>query len=296
MANVESLFMSLPTLHVHALAAGPKEGPLVMLLHGFPEFSESWSEVLPLLAERGFRAVAPDLRGYGKTDKPKHGYDVHTLARDVAAMIELLSKRGRAHVVGHDWGGVVAYHLAAYEPERVEHLAVVNAPHPEVMTLRLWNPEQLLRSWYMLFFQLPLLPERVLTLREARLIPRMIAGSMKDRRRFPPERAEKYAQNFMQPGVASAALAYYRENLRGRLRPSRLRGIFERYPKIRAPFRLVWGEADAALGNALTVDLDPWFEHPPRVDYLPGVGHFAPIEAPEQVAKSLLEHLASPTP
>lgn len=260
----------------------------MLLLHGFPELALSWRDVLPLLARAGFRAVAPDLRGYGGTDKPEGGYDLDTLAADAAALIERLG--GRAHVVGHDWGGAIAYHLAATRPALVDRLAVVNCPHPAVMAERVWRPRQLARSWYMLFFQVPGLPERLLSRNGGALVIRAIKSASIDRSRLTDERLAPYAANFAAPGTARAALAYYREALRGLARGP-LRRTFADYPKIRAPFRLVWAEEDVALGTELTVDLGPWFEGPVDVRYLPGVGHFAPLEAPELVGASLVEHL-----
>lgn len=286
-----SLFVQLPGLRMHALAEGPEDGPLVLLLHGFPELSESWREVMPLLAAEGFRAVAPDLRGYGATDKPKDGYDIDTLAGDIAAMIRELSKSGRAHLVGHDWGGAIAYHVAAMHPDVVEKLAVVNCPHPSVMAKRIWSPRQLQRSWYMFLFQLPLLPEFALSRDGGELVPRMMASAMIDRAHFPRERGQKYAENFAQPGVARCALAYYRQMFRGFLSPKKRRALLDAYPRIKAPFRLIWGEEDVALRKELSVGYEPFFELPVHTDYLPGVGHFSNLEAPEKVAKHVLQHL-----
>lgn len=294
--TVRDVEFDLPSLHVHALAAGDDHAPLVVLLHGFPEFSESWRDVLPLLAEAGYYAVAPDLRGYGATEKPGTGYDLDTLARDVSELIRGVSSANRAHVVGHDWGGAVAYHVAAHHPEQVETLTVVNSPHPAVMARRIFRPAQLRRSWYMFWFQVPVLPDLAFKRKRGALVGRIMRGALKDRSRMPHERAALYAENFAQPGVASAALAYYREAIRGSLRASRLKRLLSGYPKIPAPFRLVWGMEDVALGEELTVDLEPWFERPVVVDYLPGVGHFANVEVPERVAASILEHLRAAKP
>jgi pimeloyl-ACP methyl ester carboxylesterase len=293
MPPLASLSLQLPALRMQALEAGPAHGPLVVLLHGFPELSESWREVLPHLAAQGFRAVAPDLRGYGGTDRPKHGYDLDTLAGDIYQLIRHLQPGRPAHVVGHDWGGVIAYHLAARHPEVVDRLAVINAPHPATLP-RFLMPQQLLRSWYMLLFQLPLLPERLLTARGGALVPRLIRRALVHPERVPEERLAPFAANFSHPEAAHAALAYYRNMLRDFLETRRAGGNSLRdYPRIRAPFRLIWAEEDPALGRELTYNLEPHFEHPPDVRYLPRVSHFAPLEAPEQVAALLLEHLGA---
>lgn len=287
--EVEELRVRAGALSVRLLASGPHEGPLVLLLHGFPERAESWLEVLPRLGGAGFRAVAPDLRGYAGTDRPTGGYDLETLVEDAVALIRSQG-RERVHVVGHDWGGAIAYHLAATRPERVRSLAVVNCPHPAVLARRMWRPGQLRRSWYMFFFQLPWLPERVLTLRRGSLVPRLIRAAAVDRSRFTDARLAPYAEAFSDVDAGRAALAYYRSAFRALLRPD-FRERMREYPVIVAPFRLLWGTEDVALGLELTRDLQRWFARPVEVSYLEGVGHFAPLEAPGRVAELLLEHL-----
>ena len=292
MDDIAMLSVPLPGLRMQALEAGPSDGPLVLLLHGFPELSESWREVLPRLAEAGFRAVAPDLRGYGGTERPVRGYDLDTLAEDIAGLAEHLQPGRPVHVVGHDWGGIIAYHLAAMHPERVDRLVVINAPHPGVMRRRLWEPAQLKRSWYIFFFQLPYLPERLLSARGGALVSRLIRSALVEPSRVPAGRLAEYEANFSRPGAARAAINYYRQVFRGLLSPRDWRRMGE-FPRIRAPFMLIWGEQDVALGKALTYGLEPYFEHRPDVRYLPDVGHFVPLEAPERTAALILEHLSA---
>lgn len=283
------LTLKTPNLTFHALAMGDPKDPLAILLHGFPEFSASWEDVLPFIADAGFYAVAPDLRGYGETEKPKSGYDIDTLAKDVVDLIDALGKK-TAHVVGHDWGGAIAYHVAAMHPERVERLCVVNCPHPAVMAKRMWRPRQLRKSWYMFFFQVPVLPELALTRNNGSNVPRMLRALAIDKTNFSRERLKPYAENFRRPGTAKAAVSYYRAAFRRALTPSGLKMMGD-YPKIKAPFRLVWAEEDKALGKELTVNLDSYFEQPVDVEYLPNVGHFAPIEAPQKVGPLVAAHL-----
>ncbi|WP_338871283.1 alpha/beta fold hydrolase [Myxococcus stipitatus] len=290
------LSIPLDSLRVQALEAGPPDGPLVLLLHGFPELSESWRDVLPRLAAEGYHAVAPDLRGYGGTDRPRWGYDLDTLAQDVEQLAHHLQPGRPVHVVGHDWGGAIAYHLAATRPEVVATLTVVNCPHPSVLVRRIWKPAQLRRSWYMFFFQLPWLPERLLSAHGGQRVPWLIRRGMAPGTRMSDERLSPYAANLSHPDAARAAVEYYRQSMRGLLNPAQARRMLRDYPRIRAPFRLVWAEEDPALGRELTVDLEPYFEQPPQVSYLPGVGHFAPLEAPEQVAARILEHLEAHPP
>ncbi|HZI15797.1 MAG TPA: alpha/beta fold hydrolase [Myxococcus sp.] len=286
-----TLSLPLPSLRMQALEAGPSTGPLVLLLHGFPELSESWREVLPALGAAGFHAVAPDLRGYGGTDRPASGYDIDTLARDIQQLAHHLQPGRPAHLVGHDWGGAIAYHVAAHHPDSVDRLAVVNCPPPSVMARRIWWPPQLVRSWYMFFFQLPLLPERLLSSNGGARVPQLIRRAMVDTSRATDERLAPYAANFAHPDAARAAVDYYRQAIRGILSPKGARRMLGGQPRIRAPFRLIWAEEDIALRRELTLGLEPYFETPPEVRYLPGVGHFAPLEAPDQVATLLLEHL-----
>ena len=289
--RITSRHLQLPHLRLHLLEAGPRQGPLVLLLHGFPEGAESWREVMLDLATAGLRAVAPDLRGYGGSDVPSGGYDLDTLAEDVLALAEALRPGQRVNVVGHDWGGVIAYHLGMYYPERLARLAVVNAPHPAVMARRIWQPDQLLRSSYMFLFQLPWLPERFLSANRGRRVARLIRGSLVHPERVGRGQLARFANSFSRPEVARAAVGYYRSAFRAALAPGALRRTFSRPPPIRAPFQLIWGERDGALGHHLTEHLAPYFSGPFDMRYLPDVGHFAPLEAPELVSAALVEHL-----
>ena len=154
-------FVRLDEVRLHLVEAG--EGPLVVLLHGFPEFWYSWRFQIPVLVRAGFRVVAPDMRGYNLSDKPPgvRPYRVERLAADVAQLVERLGE-SRAAVVGHDWGGLVAWWFAMRHPDRLSRLSILNCPHPEHQLAMMRSRAQLRRSSYMLFFQLPLLPERSL--------------------------------------------------------------------------------------------------------------------------------------
>ncbi|CAM3987806.1 alpha/beta fold hydrolase [Corallococcus sp. ZKHCc1 1396] len=292
----DSVFFPLPGLRMHALEAGPVDGPLVLLLHGFPELSESWRQVMPPLADAGFHVVAPDLRGYGGTDRPDTGYDVDTLAEDVARLAHHLQPGRPAHVVGHDWGGAIAYHLATLKPQVVDRLVVINAPHPAILARRLWNPAQLVRSWYMFFFLVPWLPERLLAARGGQRVPRMIRRALSDPSRVGDARLTPYAANMARPGRAGAAIDYYREAFKGAVTSRRTRRLLRDPPRIRAPFLLIWAEDDVALGRELTQGLEPYFEGTPAVHFLPGVGHFAPLEAPDAIAGLVRGHLERGAP
>ncbi|HSP78754.1 MAG TPA: alpha/beta hydrolase, partial [Myxococcaceae bacterium] len=197
-----------------------------------------------------------------------------------------------ALVVGHDWGGTVAWTLAMNHPEVVDRLAILNAAHPRKLNEGLRHPSQLRRSWYFFYFQLPYLPERLLSARGGALVSRLIRSALVEPSRVPAGRLAEYEANFSRPGAARAAINYYRQVFRGLLSPRDWRRMGE-FPRIRAPFMLIWGEQDVALGKALTYGLEPYFEHRPDVRYLPDVGHFVPLEAPERTAALILEHLSA---
>ena len=276
-------------MRFHALAEGPETGPLVLLLHGFPELARSWRHQLPVLAAAGYRAVAPDLRGYGETEK-RGPYDVRTLAADVAGLVRALH-RERATVVGHDCGGAGAWINAHCEPDAAEAFVILNCPHPAAMNAELFrNPKQLARSAYILFFQLPALPEWVLTRRRAATV----AGAL-DRAGFPRDEVERYREALLQPGAASAALAYYRAAFRRPLEPRRA----ARAHPIAAPTLVLWGVRDRLLGEELIRPdrLQPWFApgNTPDVRRLAEAGHFVQNEAPARVNAELLAWLRDRT-
>jgi pimeloyl-ACP methyl ester carboxylesterase len=171
----EELALDANGIRFHALAAGPADGPLVVCLHGFPELARSWRHQLPALATAGYRAVAPDLRGYGGTDM-RGPYDVKTLVGDVTGLIAALG-RERAVLVGHDWGGAVAWATAMRAPEAVDRLVAVNCPPASALSEAMRrSPSQLAKSWYILFFQLPWLPERRMAKDGAAVVARALVG------------------------------------------------------------------------------------------------------------------------
>jgi len=273
-----------------ALADGPRDGPLVLLLHGFPELSRSWRHQIPALAAAGYRAVAPDLRGYGLSGLAGP-YDLGTLARDVRELVWALGSE-RATVVGHDWGGAVAWASATYHPEVVERLVVMNCPHPAVMAAELLrNPRQLARSWYMFFFQLPLVPEWVLCRDGASAVGRALRGGSHVRAAWPREETAPYQAAMLRPGAARAALGYYRSIFR---RPAALRRAGRARP-IGVPVLVVWGARDRFLGRETAdgVKLGPYLAagNRPQVVFLEEAGHFVQSEAPDRVNEVLLAWL-----
>lgn len=266
-------------VRLHCLVEG--EGPLVVLLHGFPETSRAWRKQIPALAGR-FRVVAPDLRGYGGSDKPKGiaAYGTSVLADDIVALIHGYDAE-RAHVVGHDWGGGVAWTVAIEHPEVVDRLVVLNCPHPAVMERALRsNWTQIRKSWYIFAFQLPWLGEWMFSRDGGRTIKDELRRSAKPGT-FTEEDLEEYARAFSAPGAATAAINYYRAALRSRTPTG----------KISAPTLLIWGEDDFALGIELTRGMDDLFVNPPRVEYLKDTSHWVMEERPEVVNRLLLDFL-----
>jgi pimeloyl-ACP methyl ester carboxylesterase len=273
-------------LRFHVAEHGPADGPLVLLLHGFPEFWWSWRHQLVALGEAGFHAVAPDLRGYGGTDKPPRGYDGYTLSADVAGLIRALGA-GDAHVVGHDWGGALGWSTATLHPKAVNRLTAVAMPHPLRLADALRSDlEQLRMSSYMAFFQTPKVPENRLA--QGDLVSELLhrwGGPG-----FPDEETERRCRDAMAvPGAAHCALEYYRWAFRSRLRPSG-----QRYSKLLAggvhvPVLQLHGDLDGCLRLQTALGSEAYAHNGYRLEVLEGIGHFPHQEAPDRVTELLLQ-------
>ena len=271
-------YADLGEVRLHYVEAG--EGPLVLLLHGFPEFWYAWRHQLLPLADAGFRVVAPDLRGYNLSSKPAGvaAYLVERLVADVDALVRFCGEE-RAAIVGHDWGGAIAWLTALLAPERVERLAILNAPHPVRFEEGLRRPRQLARSWYVFFFQLPWLPERAGRAFDHRWGRRALRG-------FSEEEVERYVEAWSQPGAATASINYYRALLRRS--PRSARGLAR--SRIEAPVLVIWGERDPYLGADLA--------EPPRdlvpdahVERIADAGHWVQCDRPARVNELLVDFL-----
>jgi pimeloyl-ACP methyl ester carboxylesterase len=270
-------------VRLHCVVEG--QGPLVLLLHGFPETSHAWRKQIPALATR-FRVVAPDLRGYGGSEKPKGiaAYRTSVVAKDIVGLIHAFDAE-RAHVVGHDWGGAVAWAVAIEQPEAVDRLVALNCPHPAVMAKALRsNWSQFRKSWYIFAFQVPWLPEWALRRDGARALKQTLRGFTKRPETFTEMDLDEYARAFSAPDAATAAINYYRAAVRSPV-PTGMK-------KVRASTLIIWGEDDVALGIELTRGMEGLLEREPRVEYIPDTGHFVMEERPEEVNRLLLEFLA----
>ena len=271
-------------VRLHYVEAG--EGPLVVLLHGFPEFWFGWRLQIGALAAAGFRVVAPDLRGYNLSSKPDGvgAYGADQLAADVRGLIR---ERGAesALLVGHDWGAAVAYQTAMNHPEVVERLVILNVPHLRRLLHGLRSPRQLRKSWYFLFFQLPGLPERFVRDRHWWYF----RHSLRDARpgAFTPQDIERYVEAWSQPGAATAMINYYRAALRqspkraeARLRP------------IQAPTLVIWGQRDRYLGPELAEPDRDDVPNLDRVERLPDASHWVHHDEAERVNQLLIDFFA----
>jgi epoxide hydrolase 4 len=251
---------------------------LALLLHGFPESAYSWRYQIPLLARLGYRVWAPDLRGYGKSDKPKgiSEYTIDKLEQDVADLIDASGAKS-VLLCGHDWGAFVAWHFAMYGLRSIERLVIMNVPHPACFYQGAYALRQLRKSWYIAFFQIPWLPELLLSRRNCELVARAFTRMAVDKSRFPDEVLDVFRKNASEPGALTAMLNYYRAARRS-ARIHRERG----FPRIDVPTLMIWGERDAALGKELTYGTDQYVSDL-TVEYLPDVSHWVQQEAPENV-------------
>jgi pimeloyl-ACP methyl ester carboxylesterase len=266
----------------HYVEAG--EGPLIVLLHGFPEFWFGWrSQIEPLAA--GFRVVAPDTRGYNLSSKPDGvgAYDIDRLAADIHGLIK---ERGAesAHLVGHDWGGTIAWATAMNHPEVVDRLAILNAAHPRKLSQGLHHPGQLRRSCYFFFFDLPELPEAIVRADQWHFFRHFLRDAHPA---YTAEELDRYVEAWSQPGAATAMINYYRSSVR--TSPKHAEAALR---PIKAPTLVIWGQRDRYLGEELAEpdpndvpDLD-------RVEYLPDASHWVHHDEAERVTQLLTDFFA----
>jgi pimeloyl-ACP methyl ester carboxylesterase len=256
---------------------GPEDGPAVLLLHGFPQDATSWDGVVEPLHAQGFRTLAPDQRGYSPQARPRRTGD-YVLARTVADAVALLDEAGvqRAHVVGHDWGGHVAWGLASAFPERVRTLSVISTAHVGAIKKASLRSFEALRLSYMALFQMPWLAEQFIS-----------PGSRGWRavvRGLPPHQAQHYADHMSQPGALHAALNWYRAIPRDLVRPAL------RVGRITVPTLYLWGELDPAIGPAAARATADFVAAEYTFEAIEGVGHWIPETIPDRVAAALVAH------
>jgi len=230
---------------LHAVAAGPENGPLVILLHGFPEFWYGWRYQIGALAQAGFRVLAPDQRGYNLSDKPKsvRDYNLDQLAADVVGLIDAVG-REKAFLVAHDWGGAAAWWAAIKYPERIERLVILNSPHPKVMRQNLLhNRVQRKKSWYFFLFQIPVLPEQRMRKNNWQVGARALQRTSR-KGTFSEADVALYREAWSQPGATTGMFNWYRAAFRSR--PARVRSL-----RVTMPTLIIWGERDKFLRREL---------------------------------------------
>lgn len=271
-------------LRLHVVQTGPADGPLVVLLHGFPEYWASWRAQLAALATAGYRVWAPDQRGYNLSDKPLGiaAYTLPTLAADIIGLLDAAGA-ARASIVGHDWGGIVAWYLAAHYPSRVARTTIINVPHPAVVLPNLWRvPSQLARSWYIGFFQVPRLPERLIRRRNWRFGAQALLGTSRPGT-FSAAEVARYKVAWAQPGALTAMLNWYRA----------LRRPSGAWPRIGGPVQIIWGKRDAFL-DARLAQLSLQECTNGELQYFPDATHWVQLEEPAVVNDLILAFLARP--
>jgi pimeloyl-ACP methyl ester carboxylesterase len=267
-----------PGVRLHYVTLG--EGPLVVLLHGFPEFWYAWRRQIKALADAGFRVVAPDQRGYNLSDKPEAvaAYGVARLVEDIAALIRACGEE-KAFVVGHDWGAGVTWSFAMRHPEMCRKVVVLNGPHPARLLHEFrTSPIQLIRSWYMFFFQIPALPEAVGALDNYAFLLKPMREEPTNPRAFSPSDLKKYAEAYSQKGALTAMINWYRAMLRGKA---------VRVVKTDVEALVLWGEDDRHLDKDLAKP-EPDLVPNGRVVYIPGATHWLQHDAPARVNEEVI--------
>jgi pimeloyl-ACP methyl ester carboxylesterase len=271
-------------LQLHVVMGGA--GPPVILLHGFPENWHSWHRQIFPLAAAGFSVWVPDLRGYNLSDRPaeKSAYQLNNLVGDVVALVKATGYP-RAHIVGHDWGGIIAWAIAERFPALVNRLVILNAPHLRLYLEKVKCPRQMLRSWYVLFFQMPKLPEFALAAADFRAVRDMFRLRPCVKTAFSENDIENYIRGLSQPGALTASLNYYRANLtRAGI------GAIRRMQPVSAETAIIWGERDPALGIELLEGMDRVAPHH-HIYRIPDASHWVQNEAPDEVNGILVDFL-----
>ncbi|HTG32552.1 MAG TPA: alpha/beta hydrolase [Thermoanaerobaculia bacterium] len=268
-------------VHLHVVEAGPESGPLLILLHGFPEFWYGWRRQIEPLAAAGFHVLVPDQRGYNLSDKPASiaAYNIDNLARDIVGLIDEAGA-AKAYVAGHDWGGAVGWWLGVKHPERLEKLALLNIPHPLVMKRAVRkDPAQRKKSSYIFFFQLPWLPEHSFRKNNFARGVKSLQGSSRPGT-FTDADLALYREAWSQPGEVRSMIHWYRASLRSQPESPAS-------PRVRVPTLLLWGEKDRFLGREMaqpSIDLCD----DGRLVFVAEASHWIQHEEPERVTRELL--------
>lgn len=288
-SGIRNRWVEANGLRFEVAEAGTTDGDnLALCLHGFPELNFSWRHQMPVLAELGYRVWAPNQRGYGKTSRPAgvEAYAIPNLVADAAALVDASGAKS-VTLIGHDWGAAVAWFFAIQQARPLERLVIMNVPHPACFARELRTWKQLKKSWYMFFFQVPRLPEAVLTANDAHAVRQAFVGSAIDKSRFPPADLDIYARAAREPGAMTAMLNWYRA-----ARAKGVAGGPSGYRTIETPTLMVWGEQDVAIDIA-TLDGTDRYVRDLTIERLPNVSHWVQQEAPERVNDILRQWLTT---
>ncbi|CAO1653471.1 Fluoroacetate dehalogenase [Parasphingorhabdus sp. NYA22] len=280
--TIQSVEANGLTFEVAKAGTGKK---LALCLHGFPELHYSWRHQIPLLVEMGYKVWAPNLRGYGGSTKPDgvDSYRLNTLVQDVAALIDA-SGAEEVTLIAHDWGAIIAWHFAIKKIRPLTRLVIMNVPHPKCAQREMRHWYQLKKSWYIFFFQLPWLPEKMLGRDRAQPVKEAFSNMAVDKSRFPDSELQIYADAASRPGALRSMINYYR----ALLRTKDVREIGD--GRVDVPTLMIWGEEDAAIDIRCTDGTEEWVPNL-ELHRLPGVSHWVQQEAPEKVNAILREWL-----
>jgi pimeloyl-ACP methyl ester carboxylesterase len=280
----EHRFIETNGIKLHVVVGG--SGPLVMLLHGWPEFWATWRHVMRPLRDAGFTVCAPDLRGFNLSDKPKNvsEYSLDHSVGDVVGIIKALGHE-KAHVIGHDWGGALAWQLAQTRDDVIDKLVIMNAPHPRLFVKRLRKLDQLRRAYYMFVFQVPVVAEKLVSADDFRPIKNVLKYQPRRKGAFDDEDMRVYKEAIKQPGALTGGLSWYRaafrQALRGQGMPSKR--VIER------PTLILWGLSDEALPPENLDGLERVVREL-RIVRIADCSHWVQHERPDLVVEESLKH------
>lgn len=275
-------YITTNDITLHYVTQG--EGPLMLMLHGFPEFWYSWRHQIPEFAQN-YQVVAVDLRGYNDSDKPQaqSAYVMDEFVKDIQGVITGLGYESCV-LVAHDWGGAIAWNFAYAHPDMVEKLIILNLPHPAKFAQGLSTPQQLLRSYYIFLFQIPFIPELIIQASDYEAIAKAIQGTAFNKTTFTKADIEAYKYAAAKRGAITAMLNYYR-NLFSQLNPNKT------WPILEIPTLMIWGEHDTALGKELTYGTQEYVRNL-QIKYIANSGHWVQQEQPELVTEYMREFLS----
>ena len=278
----QHLYLKVNDTTIHAVSLGPERGPLLLFIHGFPQFWYSWKDQMAVFSKRGYRCVAIDMRGYGDSEKPEgsDNFSLLQLTADVDGVIKALGFQRAAGVVAHDWGAIVAYAFAARFPGSLEKLIIMNGPHPVAFTKQIYIFPQIIKSCYVFFFQLPFLPELVFSHADFMLLNTVFTG-YSGKQVVSKEDLELYKYSLSKPGAITSAINYYRS-----LVQSSLRWV----GKIQVPTLVIWGLDDEFLNPSINDELDNYIEKY-SVKTINQCSHWTCCEHPEEVHQLMTEFL-----